>query len=359
MAEATIAPAVHDTIEGLPSPAENCVIVGQDEPREFLARALREHHLHHALLFEGPQGVGKATVAFHLANRILSPGFIDAAEGALAPPDVDSAIFRQIAGGTHPGILHITRPRDPRSGQFRTAITIDEIRRVTHLLTRTSHDGGWRIVIIDPAEDMNRNAANALLKTLEEPPARALFVLVSHSPGRLLPTIRSRCQAVRFQPLDRVTLEAAITRHGLVERHAPILPQLVSRAEGSVRQAALLILHGGIEIADAVDAVVGGRTFDVERAQTLAQAVSGRDAGVQYALFLDHLLNRVASRAFETAIGQGTVIAEPWSALWHGLREDAADAVAFNLDRKQTALVLLQRAHEAFAGWQSRITSAM
>lgn len=359
MAEEPIAPAVHDTIEGLTSPAESSFIVGQEEARAFLARALRERHLHHALLFEGPQGVGKATVAFHLANHILSPHSAEAAEGSLPEPERNSSIFRQIAGGTHPGVLHITRPRDPKSSQFRTAITIDEIRRVTHLLTRTSHDGGWRIVIIDPAEDMNRNAANALLKTLEEPPARALFVLVSHAPGRLLPTIRSRCQAVRFHPLDDGALETAVTRLGLVERDAPILPQLVSRAEGSVRQAALLTLHGGIEIADAVDTIVDGRSFDVERAQTLAQAVSGRDAGVQYALFLDHLLGRVASRASEAATGHANGLAERWSVLWQGLREEAAEAAAFNLDRKQTVLIVLQRAHHAFAGWQSRITSAM
>jgi DNA polymerase III subunit delta' len=350
MEAALTIPPVHDAIDSLVAPAANPIVLGQDEVRRFLARAWREQRLHHALLFEGPQGIGKATVAFHLANHILGRGPKGAAEDILPAPDPATPLFRQIASGTHQEVLHITRPQDPKTGQFRTAITIEEIRRVTHLLTRTAHDGGWRVVIIDPAEDMNRNAANALLKTLEEPPARALFVLVSHSAGRLLPTIRSRCQAVRFEPLGPENLGAAITRLGVLQPGAATLPELVVRSEGSVRKAALLLLYGGIEIAETVDRVLDGPVFDVARAQALAQNLTGREAGVQYDLFLEHLMGRIAARALDAARAGSAAAADRWSGLWQALREDAANSAAFNLDRKQTVLILLDRARRAFAG---------
>lgn len=348
--ESVSVPVAHDTIDGLLPPAANPVVIGHDETRHFLAHAWREGHLHHALLFEGPQGTGKGTLAFHLANHILTPTAGGVPADILPAPDTSHPVFRQIAGGMHPAVLHITRPKDPRSGQFRTAITVDEIRKVTHLLTRTSHDRSWRVVIIDPADDMNRSAANALLKTLEEPPARALFVLVSHSAGRLLPTIRSRCQAIRFQPLVDADLRSALTRLGVSSAGAPELDALVREAEGSVRKAALLVLYGGLDIARAVDAVLAAPTFDAAQAQKLAQALTGREAEIQYELFLDHLLQRVAKQAAEAALAGSAAAANSWSALWQTLRSEANNAGAFNLDRKQTVLILLDKARRGFAG---------
>ena len=193
-----IAPEQHDTLDGIPEPAENPHLFGHGEAASMLAAAYRAGKLPHALLFAGPLGVGKATLAFHLAYHLLKFPRHESAPAELAKPDPDSALFRQIAIGAHPSVLHLTRPANEKTKGFKTVVTVDEIRRVNRFLSMTSHDGGYRVVIVDPADDMNVNAANALLKNLEEPPSRTVFILISHSPGGLLPTIRSRCQMVRL-----------------------------------------------------------------------------------------------------------------------------------------------------------------
>src|SRR5690606_55075 len=174
-----IAPEQHDSLPEIPEPAERLRLVGHDGIVRRVLAALQGGRLHHGLLLHGPRGVGKATFAFRLASHILSGHGGD----ELAQSEPDSPLFRQIATGTHPAVLHLTRPLDREGKNFRTAITVEEVRRVGTLLSHTAHDGGYRIVIVDPAEDMNASAANALLKNLEEPPRNCLFILVSHRPG--------------------------------------------------------------------------------------------------------------------------------------------------------------------------------
>jgi DNA polymerase-3 subunit delta' len=340
-------PATHDSIDGIPAPSANPALFGHAGIRSFLAQAYQSGQMHHALLLEGQQGVGKATLAFHLAGHMLKYPAERHAPLALAVPYFAVAPYRQLASGTHLSVLHISRPVDAKTGKFKTGITVDEIRRVTHFLNRTAHDGAWRIVIVDPADDMNRNAANALLKTLEEPPKRTLFILISHSSGRLLPTIRSRCQSIRFEPLERKDLLAALTAINLDTAQLPDADSLIAQAEGSVRKAALLLAFGGLEISSAVDAALSHRVFDVPKAHALATALSARDAEIQYDLFLDDLLGRIAVKA-RLAAEQGNVPeANRWSAIWQEMQNEAREAAAFNLDRKQTVLIFLGRTHRA------------
>lgn len=340
-------PATHDAIDGIPAPSANPALIGHTGVRSFLAKAYQSGHMHHALLLEGPQGVGKATLAFHLAGHMLKYPAEREAPAALAQPDHRVAPYRQIASGTHLALLHITRPVDAKTGKFKTGITVDEIRRVTHFLNRTSHDGSWRIVIVDPADDMNRNAANALLKTLEEPPQRTLFILISHTSGRLLPTIRSRCQSIRLEPLAPHDLLAALSAIQLDTTDAG---SLTAHAQGSVRKAALLLAFGGLEISETVDAILGKPVLDVPKAHALATALSGRDAEIQYDLFLEDLLARLAGQA-RLAAEQGDVArASRWSSLWSDMQNEAREAAAFNLDRKQTVLIFLERMQRTLSG---------
>ncbi len=341
-------PATHDAIDGVPAPSANPALFGHSAIRSFLAQAYQSSQMHHALLLEGPQGVGKTTLAFHLAGHMLKYSQAEDAPLTLATPDFETAPYRQIASGTHLSVLHVSRPFDAKSGKFKTGIPVEEIRRVGHFLNRTSHDGAWRIVIVDPADDMNRNAANALLKTLEEPPKRTLFILISHSSGRLLPTIRSRCQSIRFEPLAKADLSAALQAINLDTRTLPDADQLLTHADGSVRKAALLLAFGGLEISDAVDDILAKPVFDVPKAHALATALSGRDAEIQYDLFLDDLLARIATKARLAAEQGNTHEANKWSLLWQEMQNEARDAAAFNLDRKQTVLIFLERSQRAF-----------
>jgi DNA polymerase-3 subunit delta' len=243
----------------------------------MLAGSLRAGKLPHALIFAGPQGIGKATLAFHLANLLLQ-NLDPASVQDIGSPDPTSAIFRQVASGAHPSVLHLTRPVNERTKGFKTVVTVDEIRKVNRFLSMTAYDGGWRVVIVDPADDMNTNAANALLKNLEEPPAKTVFVLIVHSIGSMLPTIRSRSQTIRLAPLANEDLRQALASFDdAAVADGPDLDALVRRAGGSVRNAILLTQYGGLEIAEAVDELVGTPALDIAKAHKLADAVSGRD----------------------------------------------------------------------------------
>src|SRR5690606_22739828 len=132
----------------------------------------------------------------------------------MADPDPNSLVSRQIASGASHNLLHLTRPVDEKTGKVKSAITVDEVRKAGKFLAQTSGTGNWRIVIIDPADDLNRNAANAILKILEEPPKRSLFLVLTHAPGKLLPTIRSRCLPLTLSPLSEQDLAAALDSLG-------------------------------------------------------------------------------------------------------------------------------------------------
>lgn len=342
-----IAPEQHDTLDGVPEPSETPRLIGHEQAANMLASAYRSGKLPHALILAGPVGIGKATLAFHLAHHLLKNPISGQAPTSLAVPDPSSSLFRQIATGAHPSVLHLTRPLNDKTKSFKTVVTVDEIRKVSRFLSLTSHDGSYRVVIVDPADDMNTNAANALLKNLEEPPARSLFILIVHATGSLLPTIRSRCQMVRLTPLDDESLLAVLAT---AEPPPPEDPEaraaLVARAGGSARNAILLTQYGGLEIAEALDALVKGKK-DVAGAYRLAEAVAGRDQAIPFDIFnrraLD-LLSDAASRAAMTGnIGRAKTLSDTW--------QEALDAVSetetYNLDKKQHALTMIDRLNSA------------
>lgn len=337
-----LAPEQHDTLEGIPEPAENPLLVGHDEEASRLAAAYRSGKLHHALILSGPRGVGKATFAFHLAHHLLKYPDRGTAPETLAGREPDSALHRMIASGAHPGVLYLTRPLNEKTKAFRSAVTVEEIRRVNRFLSMTSHDGGYRIVIIDPADDMNSNAANALLKNLEEPPSRTLFILISHAAGGLLPTIRSRCQTVRLHGLQPDDLARVLAGFGMVVNDSD---GLAARAGGSVREAILLTEHGGLEIAGALETIVQAGRFDAAAATKLADAVAGRDQAIPFALFNAHALDRVGAQATAAALAGDLVRAEALSVLWQETSRTIVETETYNLDKRQHVIGLVRRIH--------------
>ncbi|MDQ2705322.1 MAG: DNA polymerase III subunit delta' [Pseudomonadota bacterium] len=344
-----ISPEQHDTLDGIPEPAENPCLFGHGQAASMLAAAYRAGKLPHALLLAGLLGVGKATLAFHLAYHLLKFPRHEDAPPDLAEPDRESALFRQIAIGAHPSVLHLTRPVNEKTKGFKTVVTVDEIRKVNRFLSMTSHDGGYRVVIVDPADDMNVSAANALLKNLEEPPARTVFILITHSPGRLLPTIRSRCQMVRFSPLGQDDQIAALSQFDIQPpADEPARQALAERSGGSVRMAILLTQYGGLEIAGETDKIARAASLDIPGAHKLADAVAGRDRAIQFDIFNRHVLDLLADAASSAALRGDALRADRYSQDWQEVRVAIAEAETYNLDRKQHALNMIVRLQDTF-----------
>jgi DNA polymerase-3 subunit delta' len=226
-------------------PQENAELVGHEESERALLESALSGRLHHAWLLTGPRGIGKATLACRFA-RFLLAGAERGGPSSLAV-DRRHPVFRLVASGGHPDLKLVARSQNPKTGRMRSEIVVDDVRDALGFLHLTPSAGGWRVVIIDGAEEMNRNAGNALLKILEEPPTRAILLLVSHSPGRVLPTIRSRCRRLSLRTLD----DEAIA--GYLNRTMPELGEadrglLIRLAEGSLGKALMLSQSGGLQL---------------------------------------------------------------------------------------------------------------
>lgn len=326
-------------LDGAIPPADNTRLFGHEAAEEFLAQSYRSGKGHHATLIEGPEGIGKATLAFRFANHVLSHPDPALAPERIADPDPTSAISRQIASGASHNLLHLSRPVDEKSGKVKSAITVDEVRRAGRFFAQTSGTGNWRIVIIDPADDMNRNAANAILKILEEPPKRALFLVLSHAPGKLLPTIRSRCLPLRLAPLDDTALTSALANLGL---DAGGNAALLGEAKGSVNEALKLLNYGGGDIIEAYRQVISLEGPAARRAMhRLADALSGKESDTIFDFFVSHLGDDIMNRARAAAAEGSSAGADRLSRLYSAITEKLTVAQAYNLDRKQTILSVL------------------
>src|ERR1700761_6420475 len=181
-----------------PEPRANPVLLGHEAAEATLLDALRAGRMHHAWLITGPEGIGKATLAYRFARRLLAGPLI----GDTLALDPDHPVFRRVAVGSHADLLTVERAYDEKRKRMKTQIAVEDVRKINSFMALTPAEGGWRVVILDGAEELNQNSANALLKVLEEPPPRAILLLVCSAAGRLLPTIRSRCRRLRLTPLE-------------------------------------------------------------------------------------------------------------------------------------------------------------
>ncbi|TNF17783.1 MAG: DNA polymerase III subunit delta' [Rhodobacteraceae bacterium] len=273
-----------DRIDGAPHPRDTARLIGQAAAEQSFLDALASGRLHHGWMIAGPRGVGKATLAWRIARHLIAtpPG---AADGGLfgAPPppetldiDPEHPVARRMAAGSEPGLFRLVRPWDDKAKRLRAEITIAEVRRLKARFSLSSADGGWRVVIVDAMDEMNTAAANALLKLLEEPPARTTLLLVTHQPSALLPTIRSRCRMLQLRPLGPGDMGAALDQAG-IEVSPDEAQSLAALAAGSVGDAVRLSLNDGPKIYAGIVALLASLPrLDRAAALRLAEAATAR-----------------------------------------------------------------------------------
>jgi len=346
----------------VPVPRANPELYGHEDAERALRCLFEARRLPHALLLTGPHGIGKATLAFRLARFVLAGGGGEGTPGGLfEDPDAsglaippESGTFRRVASGGHADLLTVERTYDPRRRRLRGEIVVEDTREIAAFLRLTPAEAGWRVVIVDGADEMNRNAANALLKILEEPPQRALLVLVAHSPGRLLPTIRSRCRRFPIAPLPSAIV------HRLLARYRPDLPEpqieaLTALASGSIGRALDLAAAGGVELYEAVLALLAHEPeIEAAKVHAFADRLTRGDGEEAYRAAEELMVRLLARTAVAAARSGAAEDPSPESAVvrrlcerasaarWAELRDEIvrsfARTDALNLDRKQTIL---------------------
>jgi DNA polymerase-3 subunit delta' len=326
----------------VPPPRANPDFAGHPEAEAALLRAWQSNRLHHAWLIAGPRGVGKATLAFRFARRVLGGtdrSLFGEPAGLDMPPS--DAVFRQVASGGHPDLLTIERRYDEKRERMRTQIVVEDVREIAAFLHLKAAAGGWRVVVVDSADDLNLNAANALLKLLEEPPAQALLLLVSNAPGGLLSTIRSRCRRLALGPLDGPVMQE------LLAKYRPDLPDadrqtLIAMSDGSLGRGLEIAAAGGIELHRRILGQLDRLPqVDAVALHALGDRLARRDDDASFRLATEILLGWLGRNIRAAATREGTNVTaggpglEPWLELWEKTTRLFARVESANLDRKQ------------------------
>lgn len=312
-----------DRIEGAPHPRHTARLIGQAQAEAAFLQAFNGTRLHHGWLITGPRGVGKATLAWRIAKFLLATPEDDGGMFAPPPPEtLDIAdshpVSHRMAALTESRMFLLRRAPNEKRDKLQTVISVDEVRKMKSFFALSAADGGRRVAIIDSIDEMNVSAANALLKLLEEPPAKVTILMISHQPAKLLPTIRSRCRELRLAPLSPENLSDALTQAG-----GEVAPEdrtaLAELAGGSVGEAFRMTNLDGLKLYETLIRLFGSLPrLDRPRAQSLAEAGSGKGAEAQFELIvtlLDLFLARLARAGTlrhlppEAAKGEGDLIA--------------------------------------------------
>ncbi|SMX43170.1 DNA polymerase III subunit delta' [Actibacterium lipolyticum] len=372
-----------DRVEGAPHPRETLALLGHDNAQAAFLDAFNTGRMHHGWLITGPRGVGKATLAWRIARFLLAQPAKDDGGlfGAPPPPDSldigeDHPVAHRMAALSEPGLFLLRRAWDDskKPARLKTVITVDEVRKLKGFFSLSATDGGRRVVIVDAADEMNVNAANALLKLLEEPPENATLLLISHQPSRLLPTIRSRCRELRLGTLSPDQMADAMQAAGADVTDAAALAEL---SGGSVGEAIRLTNLGGLTLYSEIVALFSSLPrLDRPRALKLAESAVGKANEPRFDLLLrlfDLFLSRLARAgvlgppAHEAAPGEAALMARlcpdayaarAWAETGEKLGARARHGKAVNLDPASLILDMVLRIDETAAPLAARQASA-
>ncbi|MDB5430275.1 MAG: holB [Caulobacter sp.] len=311
-----------------PHPRDVYALAGIEAADQAVLDALARGRMHHAWLLVGPEGVGKASFAYRLARRLL--GAAPDAHYGLLGSRPDDPVSRQVAARSHPDLMVLERTGE--DGKVRKVIPVDEARRLPEFFANTPATSPYRVAIVDSADDLNVSSANALLKTLEEPPKRGVLLLVSHSPGRLLPTIRSRCRQLRFQPLPEAEVADLVgARAGVSDSDARHLAHMAGGAPG---RAYALAAGGALEIDKQAHEILGALPkVDEALLLSLADRFRGAEGAERFNLLLERLAAQVHEMAASAALSGETQGLDRWAQAWELLQRLPVEAEAVNLDR--------------------------
>lgn len=339
----------------IPTPRETTALFGHRDAEQTLLTAYRSGRIPHAWLIGGAQGIGKATLAYRMARFVLTHSdpaaqAVQSADGLYV--DRDHPVARQVANGSHGGLLTLERTANEK-GTMRAVITVDESRETIGFFGSTAASvGGWRVCVVDTVDELNANASNALLKILEEPPARSLFLLISHAPARVLATIQSRCRKLPLRPLEIDEVIQAAAEAGGLTRRAPALAEAADAAEGSVARA--LTLLGGQSLGlhqRTLELLNRLPQLDQRALHALGDALPLNDR-VGLKAFVDTIDRWLTGHLHAPDAGANLPRLARLAEVWEKINSAARDTESFNLERKPLVFSVFGMLAEATAARQ-------
>ncbi|NPU63988.1 DNA polymerase III subunit delta' [Bradyrhizobium sp. 83012] len=317
-------------------PRETTALFGHREAEAALLAAYRSGRMAHAWLIGGPQGIGKATLAYRMARFVLTHRDPQSSEVRAAESlhvDADDHVARLIASEAHGGLLTLERSANDK-GVLRTVITVDETRETISFFGSTAAVEGWRVCIVDTVDELNPNAANALLKILEEPPQQSLFLLVSHAPARVLATIKSRCRRLSLRALSTEDVISAAAEAAGMDGGDPALREAAKASEGSVARTLMLMGGDGLQLQTRTAALLASLPrIDPGELHALGDALGTSDR-VALASFLDSIERWVAERLRAADPNAELPRLARLAEVWEKIVRAARDTESYNLERK-------------------------
>lgn len=327
----------------LTPPQTRTSTIGRDEIEAKLRLSFDQGVLNHGWIISGPSGSGKATLAYRMARALLDPSaLVDDCSFQVRP---ESRVFHLVAAGAHPDLFVAEREWDEKKSRYKTEISVDVIRKLTNFLSHTASFGGARVAIIDTADDLNRNAANALLKVLEEPPANTALFLLAEAPGRLLATIRSRCRRVDLAPVEDAIIEQFLRDNSIAVSEARTVSAFARGRPGFGLRLAESGAAGAIEMArEFIEAARAGAS-----AEPTIKAMSAKSGDALWPIFCDALRDSLSDAARQGA-RENQRAAEQYLSAWENADTLIRRGDGLNVDRAQLLFALSLDLRAIFAG---------